>query len=362
MLVKEGESAALSGAKTRRNVGVFAKMGPSRLQLSTKTWARRPSSLRTNAHASMATIVGSPWGRVTSASAASTSTSGYPRASVPVGCRGAEGGPASRRRAPPASMGKSASKGGRRTRAFHRRSVSRSSFADGMPPPPIRDTGDDDGGGRPDDLPVPVLVETAMLSALTGLLFHLSTLFRLDAYFGALFPLPIVIACARNGTKAASRVAIVTSMLLFLISGPMRAVNYFCLHGAMAYALSWAWWNRCSWWVSVPLSAAVRSLGIFASLTFTSLVLRENVMQLMVTQMMGLLDQIAANIGMSWMPTLGWVWGMALFFVLLNSLSYVVILHAVFTILLRACVPQGDEFVNAPKKIRKMLLGPNATL
>ena len=168
-----------------------------------------------------------------------------------------------------------------------------------MPPPPIRDTGDDDGGGRPDDLPVPVLVETAMLSALTGLLFHLSTLFRLDAYFGALFPLPIVIACARNGTKAASRVAIVTSMLLFLISGPMRAVNYFCLHGAMAYALSWAWWNRCSWWVSVPLSAAVRSLGIFASLTFTSLVLRENVMQLMVTQMMGLLDQIAANIGMS---------------------------------------------------------------
>ena len=259
-------------------------------------------------------------------------------------------------------MGKSASKGGRRTRAFHRRSVSRSSFADGMPPPPIRDTGDDDGGGRPDDLPVPVLVETAMLSALTGLLFHLSTLFRLDAYFGALFPLPIVIACARNGTKAASRVAIVTSMLLFLISGPMRAVHYFCLHGAMAYALSWAWWNRCSWWVSVPLSAAVRSLGIFASLTFTSLVLRENVMQLMVTQMMGLLDQIAANIGMSWMPTLGWVWGMALFFVLLNSLSYVVILHAVFTILLRACVPQGDEFVNAPKKIRKMLLGSNATL
>ena len=55
---------------------------------------------------------------------------------------------------------------------------------------------------------MPVLVECAMLSALTGLLFHLSTLFRLDAYFGALFPLPIVIAAARNGPKAASRVAV----------------------------------------------------------------------------------------------------------------------------------------------------------
>jgi hypothetical protein len=36
----------------------------------------------------------------------------------------------------------------------------------------------------PPELPILVIVECAMLAALTGLSFHLSTLFRMDAYFG----------------------------------------------------------------------------------------------------------------------------------------------------------------------------------
>jgi uncharacterized protein YybS (DUF2232 family) len=139
----------------------------------------------------------------------------------------------------------------------------------------------------PDVLPVSVLVECAMLAALTGLLFHLSTLFRVDAWFGALFPLPVVIAAARHGNDAAGRVAIVTTLLLFILSGPLRAANYVFLHGAMALSLGSMWNKGRSWWITVPVSALVRSLGIFASLAFSSLVLRENVMKLLVTQMFG---------------------------------------------------------------------------
>jgi hypothetical protein len=59
-----------------------------------------------------------------------------------------------------------------------------------------------------------------------------------------------------------------------------------------------ALWNkRCTWWVTIPVAAAVRCAGIFASLAVSSAILRENVMALLVTQMYGLLDQIAANIG-----------------------------------------------------------------
>lgn len=126
-----------------------------------------------------------------------------------------------------------------------------------------------------------------MLAALTGLLFHLSTLFRVDAWFGALFPLPVVIAAARHGNDAAGRVAIVTTLLLFILSGPLRAANYVFLHGAMALSLGSMWNKGRSWWITVPVSALVRSLGIFASLAFSSLVLRENVMKLLVTQMFG---------------------------------------------------------------------------
>ncbi len=41
------------------------------------------------------------------------------------------------------------------------------------------------------------LVETAMLAACTGLAYHLSSAFRLEAYLGAFFPLPTVLAAAR---------------------------------------------------------------------------------------------------------------------------------------------------------------------
>jgi hypothetical protein len=207
----------------------------------------------------------------------------------------------------------------------------------------------------PDVLPVRTLVECAMLAALTGLLFHLSTLFRVDAWFGALFPLPVVIAAARHGNEASARVAVVTTLLLFVLSGPLRAANYVFLHGAMAFSLGALWNKKKSWWVTVPLSAAVRSLGIFASLAFSSLVLRENVMRLLVTQMFGLLDQIAANVGSTAAPTIGGVWFCAVFFVLLNSLSYVAILHAVYAIVLRAVGGIDPEYVNAPEKVKKIL-------
>ena len=194
-----------------------------------------------------------------------------------------------------------------------------------------------------------------MLSALTGLLFHLSTLFRVDAWFGALFPLPVVIAAARHGNAAARRVAVVTTLLLFVLSGPLRAANYVFLHGAMAVALGSLWNARAKWIVTVPASAAVRSAGIFASLAFSSLVLKENVMKLLVTQMFGLLDQIAANVGSTASPTVGGVWCCAVFFVLLNSLSYVAILHAVYAIVLRAVGGVDPEYVNAPDKVKQVL-------
>ena len=144
-------------------------------------------------------------------------------------------------------------------------------------------------------------------------------------------------------------------MLLFVLSGPLRAANYVFLHGGMAMCLGALWNARASWWVTVPVSAAARSGGIFASLAFSSLVLRENVMKLLVTQMFGLLDQIAANVGSTASPTVGGVWACALFFVALNSVTYVAILHAVYAVVLRAVGGIDPEYVNAPERVKKVL-------
>ena len=204
-----------------------------------------------------------------------------------------------------------------------------------------------------DGLPVKVLVEAAMLAAMTGLTFHVSSLFRFDAYFGALFPLPVVIAAARWGEKAAMRTLVVATLLLALISGPLRALNYFCLHGVLAYTLGSLWVRGSSWWVTIPVSALTRTCGILGSLAVSSLVWRENVLALLVTQMYALIDQFAAGVGATFAPTMGWVWATAMFFILINSFSYTLILHMVYTIVLSAVT--GKNFVNAPPKVCRAL-------
>ena len=46
------------------------------------------------------------------------------------------------------------------------------------------------------------VVEVAMFAACTGLAYHLSATLKLESYFGAFFPLPVVLAAARWSTRA----------------------------------------------------------------------------------------------------------------------------------------------------------------
>ena len=75
------------------------------------------------------------------------------------------------------------------------------------------------------------LTETAMLAACTGLAYFLSSLLRVESYLGTFFPLPVVIAAARNGPVAARKTMVATCLLLAVIAGPLRASTYFLMHG-----------------------------------------------------------------------------------------------------------------------------------
>ena len=203
-------------------------------------------------------------------------------------------------------------------------------------------------------LPTRMVVETAMLAAMTGLSFHLSASFRLETYLGSLFPLPIVVASARWGDVAAWRTLLVAFLLLTLLSGPLRASNYACLHGFTGLALGMCWKRKFSWVQSVPISALARTIGVFSSLAISSLVIRENVLRLMVQQVFALIDQIFATLGATFVPNMTVILCVAFLFVILNSLSYTLILHLVYSIALVTATPDGN-FSNAPLKVRRSL-------
>ena len=183
---------------------------------------------------------------------------------------------------------------------------------------------------------------------------QIGNLFRIS-----LFPLPIVVASARWGDVAAWRTLLVAFLLLTLLSGPLRASNYACLHGFTGLALGMCWKRKFSWVQSVPISALARTIGVFSSLAISSLVIRENVLRLMVQQVYALIDQICATLGATFVPNMTAILCVAFVFVILNSLSYTLILHLVYSIALVTATPDGN-FSNAPLKVRRSLGLPSA--
>ncbi|XP_059317044.1 uncharacterized protein LOC132067754 isoform X3 [Lycium ferocissimum] len=70
------------------------------------------------------------------------------------------------------------------------------------------------------------LVESAMFAAVSGLAYLLSNSLAIENYFGCFFALPIVISSMRWGVAAGRKTMVATVVLLFVLSGPVKALNY----------------------------------------------------------------------------------------------------------------------------------------
>ena len=56
------------------------------------------------------------------------------------------------------------------------------------------------------------------------------------------------------------------------------------------------------------------------------------------------------------MPSIQWIWAIAVVFVFFNSFVYVAILHSVYTIVSRIVIPDKPDYVRAPERMKKILL------
>lgn len=198
------------------------------------------------------------------------------------------------------------------------------------------------------------IVETAMLAAVSGLVYTLSTLLRVEGYVSYLLPLPVIIAALRRPTGGpipAAKTTIVAFILLFILMGPVRAVSYVLLYGMLAFVLGTCWSLRLPWAVSIPAGAAARIAGYFAYIALSSWVTNENLLALMMSNVHALLDQMSALIGTSGAPspmTVAITIGSLLF---VNSLFYVAMTHVLYSIVLKGL---GYE-LRVPNFMKKMI-------
>ncbi|KAJ6910448.1 hypothetical protein NC652_021191 [Populus alba x Populus x berolinensis] len=103
------------------------------------------------------------------------------------------------------------------------------------------------------------LVECSMFAAVTGLVYFLSNSLSIENYFGCFFSLPIVISSLRWGVAGGRKTMVATAMLLFILSGPVKALTYLLTHGLVGFTMGSLWRMGANWGLSIFLCTIVVS-------------------------------------------------------------------------------------------------------
>uniref|UniRef100_R7W544 Uncharacterized protein n=1 Tax=Aegilops tauschii TaxID=37682 RepID=R7W544_AEGTA len=100
-----------------------------------------------------------------------------------------------------------------------------------------------------------------MFASVAGLAYFLSNSLAIENYFSCFFPLPIVISSLRWGLEAGRKTMVATVLLLFTLSGPVKALTYlYFSFGVVAYA--WSSWSIHGYYVEVRNTKVKRRIEV----------------------------------------------------------------------------------------------------
>ncbi|KAH1040706.1 hypothetical protein J1N35_042449 [Gossypium stocksii] len=178
------------------------------------------------------------------------------------------------------------------------------------------------------------LVECSMFAAVTGLVYFLSNSLAIENYFGCFFSLPIVISSMRWGVACGRKQLVATVLLLFVLSGPVKAINYLLTHGILGFVMGALWRSGADWTVSIPLCTLARAIGLVGYVLTTSFLIRENILALITMNIHASLSYIFAAVGINLIPSMNFIYTLFGILVLFNSASFVFLLHLLYSLFL----------------------------
>lgn len=178
------------------------------------------------------------------------------------------------------------------------------------------------------------LVECAMFASVAGLAYFLSNSLAIENYFSCFFPLPIVISSLRWGLEAGRKTVVATVLLLFTLSGPVKASTYLLMHGVVGLAMGTMWRLETNWIVSIILCSITRALGACGYVLVSSFLIRENILALITVNIHASLTYILAAAGVNTIPSMDAIYVLFGTLLLLNCGFFVFLLHIMYTIFL----------------------------
>ncbi|KAK7306995.1 hypothetical protein VNO77_39667 [Canavalia gladiata] len=178
------------------------------------------------------------------------------------------------------------------------------------------------------------LVECSMFAALTGLVYFLSNSLAIENYFSFFFSLPIVISSMRWGVEAGRKTLVATTILLLVLSGPVKALTYLLKHGIVGFTMGTLWRLGVSWNLSIFLCTIVRALGAVGFVLISSFLIRENILALITINIHASLTFVLTASGVNSIPSMNVIYTLFGILVLLNSGCFMFLLHMLYSVFL----------------------------
>ncbi|MGF1600837.1 MAG: DUF2232 domain-containing protein [Thermosynechococcaceae cyanobacterium] len=179
-----------------------------------------------------------------------------------------------------------------------------------------------------------VMVETAFLASTTALIWLINFYVPTGPLLRMFFPVPVALAYLRWGRRAAWMTAMVTSLLVAVLLGPPRSLQFLIPYGFLGVLLGGLWRRRAGWYLSMGWGVLVMAAGLFFQVGFLSLLLGTNLWLYLNRQVLGLLDWIFLKLGVLIEPDLVVVQLFAVGLLFVNAALYVLLVHLVSWLLL----------------------------
>ena len=196
------------------------------------------------------------------------------------------------------------------------------------------------------------MVETAFLASTTAMLFLINFYFPVGPLLRMLFPLPTALVYLRWHGRAAWMSVIVTALLLAILMGPTRSIQYLIPHGLVGVTLGYLWKRNFPWAGSLSIATIIGAIGTGFQFAFVSLLLGENVWNYSIVQITSFLNWLMQLFGSLEQPDFATIQIFAIGAILFSNLAYQILVHLVAWIVLDRL---GNPIPHPPKWIEALL-------
>jgi uncharacterized protein YybS (DUF2232 family) len=201
-------------------------------------------------------------------------------------------------------------------------------------------------------IPTRAIVESAFLASVTATIFLINTYFPVGPLLRMFYPVPTALIYLRWGAKSAWKTMLVTLLLLSVLMGPLRSIQFAMPFGFLGLLLGYLWKRQLPWTISIPLGTLLSTLGTIFQLALLSVMVGENLWVYVTVQMTGFLGWLWEIFGSLDRPSLWLVQTLAIGGVIFSSFVYQLLVHLISLFLLERI---GNPIPNGPKWLTNLI-------